>query len=166
MQGQLTDAGNTTTLAHYAKVLESAFLLSGLEIYKTGEKKKSSSPKLIVWNNALIHAVLNKSFQTARNDPEWWGYIVENAVGAHLLNNLRDIRSELYYWRQRNEEVDFILATPQSLWAIEVKSSRMKNPKGLKKFMELFPKAKPFIIGGNGIPLEDFFMSNPADFFI
>ena len=165
MIGQLTDAGNTTTLAHYAEILKSAFLLSGLNLYRTGERKRGSSPKLIMWNNGLIHAVQNMSFETARRDSEWWGFIVENAVGAHILNNLRDFTSELYYWRHRDEEVDFVLSTPKKIWAIEVKSSRMKNPKGLSAFCRLYPNAKPFIVGGSGMPLEDFFMAEPKNLF-
>ena len=163
--GQLTDAGNTTTLSHYAEVLSSAFLLSGLYLYKTGERKRGSSPKLIMWNNGLIHAVLNITFETALQDNEWWGYIVENAAGAHLLNHLRDITSRLYYWRMRNDEVDFILSMPKKLWAIEVKSSRMKKPKGLRAFCSTYPKARPFIIGGSGMPLEEFFSADPKELF-
>jgi predicted AAA+ superfamily ATPase len=166
MLGQLTDAGNTTTLAHYAKILESAFLLSGLELYKTGEHKRGTSPKLVMWNNALIHSVQTKDFDAAQNNPEWWGYIVENAVGAHILNNLLDVTSDLYYWRQRDDEVDFVLSSPNSLWGIEVKSSRMKNPKGLGVFMRRYPRAKPFIVGGNGMPLEDFFLADPKTLFV
>ena len=165
MIGQLTDAGNTTTLAHYAEILRSAFLLSGLDLYRTGERKRRSSPKLIVWNNGLAHAIQNTSFEKAQRDTEWWGFIVENAVGAHMLNNLRDFTSDLYYWRHRNEEVDFVLSSPRKLWAIEVKSSRMKNPKGLSTFCRLYPNAKPFIVGGSGMPLEQFFMEEPKNLF-
>ena len=157
MLGQLTDAGNTTTLAHYIQVLDSAFLLSGLEQYKIGQlPKRGSSPKLVLWNNALINAVSTNDFEATRNNPELWGRIVENAVGASLLNELRGLPYELYYWRRANYEVDYVLYTPKKTWAIEVKSSSMKHPRGLQKFLDLYPDAIPFIIGGNGMPLEDF----------
>jgi len=158
MLGQLTDAGNTTTLAHYVQLLHSAFLLSGLELFKIGRRpKRGSSPKLVLWNNALANAVSGKGFETAKNDSEEWGRLVDNAVGAMLLNQLQGSPYELYYWRQKGEEVDYILHAPSTTWAIEVKSSRIKNPHGKRRFLELYPQAKPFIIGGSGMPLEEFF---------
>ena len=158
MLGQLTDAGNTTTLSHYVQLLHSAFLLSGLELYKIGQRpKRGSSPKLVLWNNALVNAVSGKGFEASKNNPEEWGRLVDNAVGAALLNQLQGLPFELYYWRQKSSEVDYVLHTSESTWAIEVKSSRMKNPHGMRRFLELYPKAKPFIIGGSGMPLEEFF---------
>jgi len=158
MLGQLTDAGNTTTLAHYVQLLHSAFLLSGLELFKIGRRpKRGSSPKLVLWNNALANAVSGKGFETAKNDSEEWGRLVDNAVGAMLLNQLQGSPYELYYWRQKGEEVDYILHAPSTTWAIEVKSSRIKNLHGMRRFLELYPQAKPFIIGGSGMPLEEFF---------
>jgi predicted AAA+ superfamily ATPase len=83
MLGRLVDAGNTTTLAHYLHLLGSAFLLTGLEKFRAGQvRKRGSSPKLVLWNNALVSAVSGRSFAESRQEPAWWGRIVENAVGA------------------------------------------------------------------------------------
>ena len=158
MLGQLTDAGNATTLSHYVRVLSSAFLLSGLELFKIGQKpKRGSSPKLVLWNNALIHALSQTGYEKSRKDLEIWSRVVENAVGAALLNQFQESPYEVYYWRRGNEEVDYILHTMEATWAVEVKSSRMKGAHGLRKFIELYPDAKPFIVGGSGMPLEEFF---------
>jgi hypothetical protein len=43
MLGQLQDAGNTTTLAHYLKLLESAFLVSGIEAYSKGQIRSAAA---------------------------------------------------------------------------------------------------------------------------
>lgn len=162
MLGQLHDAGNTTTLAHYLKLLESAFLVSGLEQFKRGkQKKKGSSPKLIIWNNALINAVAGGSFESSRSDHSWWGRLVENAVGAHLTNQLSGFPYSLYYWRKRSDEVDFVVETPRNLWAIEVKSGKSQNTKGLEKFCTLYPEARQIVIGHGGLSLEDFFCNPP-----
>ena len=57
MLGQLTDAGNTTTLAHYLELLSGAGLLTGLNKYSTQLiRQKGSSPKLHVMNTALMTA--------------------------------------------------------------------------------------------------------------
>jgi len=163
MLGQLHDAGNTTTLAHYLKLLESAFLVSGLELFKRGkQKKRGSSPKLVIWNNGLINAVTGDTFIQAINTPSWWGRLVENAVGAYLQNSLAGRPYTLYYWRERHLEVDFVLETPRTTWAIEVKSGKAQSMKGMTKFCSLYPEVKPLIIGSDGLDLEEFFRIKPV----
>jgi len=166
MLGQLQDAGNTTTLAHYLKLFEAAFLVSGLECYKGRERqKRGSSPKLIVWNNGLINALSGRSFESARNDFSWWGRLVENAVGSHLLNHLRDLTYTVHYWRQRGCERDFVVRTPEHIWGIEVKSGVHGDPRGMSAFCKAFPDARTMIVGHQGMPLEDFFRTHPKDLF-
>ena len=162
MLGQLQDAGNTTTLAHYLRLLESAFLVSGLERFSGGEARtRGSSPKLIVWNNALVTALGNRSFEDLRAEPEVWGRLVENAVGAHLLNHLRGLAHEVTYARQRSYEVDFVVRTGTALWALEVKSGRARGAPGPARFKAERPEAKALIIGSGGMPLEEFFKTDP-----
>jgi predicted AAA+ superfamily ATPase len=166
MLGQLHDAGNTTTLAHYLKLLETAFLLSGLELFKRGrQKKRGSSPKLVIWNNALISAVAGRSLTLSREDYSWWGRMVENAVGAHLLNSLSSSPCSLFYWRERGMEVDYVIETPRSLWALEVKSGLPTKTPGLERFCQRYPEAEPLIIGAGGMPLEEFFRTDPVQLF-
>ncbi len=163
MLGQLHDAGNTTTLAHYLKLLESAFLVSGLEPFKRGrQKKKGSRPKLIIWNNGLINAVTGGTFESARSDHSWWDRLVENGVGAHLTNQLAGLRYSIYYLKKRSDEVDFVVEKPGKTWAIEVKSGSTQNTKGLEKFHTLYPEARQLAIGYGGISLEEFFNNPPV----
>jgi predicted AAA+ superfamily ATPase len=166
MLGQLQDAGNTTTLAYYLKLLEAAFLISGLELFKGGRRqKRGSSPKLIIRNNGLINAISGDSFKDSGNDFSWWGRLIENAVGAHLLNHLTELSYSVYYWRYRGLEVDFVVKTPKQLWGIEVKSGNSKNPKGLAEFIKHYPKARTLAVGGQGMDLEEFFRTDPRDLF-
>ena len=167
MLGQLQDAGNTTTLTHYIRLLESAFLVSGIELFRQGKlAKRGSSPKLIIWNNSLINAILNRPFKKTRENFSWWGRLVENAVGAHLLNNLAGFSYSLYYWRKRGLEVDFVVKTPQDVWALEVKSGKPKNPKGMNVFHDLYPDVKSLVIGAQGMPLDEFFKTDPKKIFV
>jgi predicted AAA+ superfamily ATPase len=162
MLGQLQDAGNTTTLAHYLKLLESAFLASGLELFSRGRvRKRGSSPKLILWNNALINATSLRSFADARRDGNWWGRLVENAVGAHFLNELQGPQWSFTYWRDGDHEVDFVVNHGSEVWAIEVKSGRSGKHGGVAAFRKAYPKAKVWLIGADGVKLEEFF-SRPA----
>jgi predicted AAA+ superfamily ATPase len=53
--GEMQDAGNTTTLSHYLNLLSDCGLLGGLEKYAGSViRKRSSSPKFQVYNNALL----------------------------------------------------------------------------------------------------------------
>ncbi|MBI5193653.1 MAG: ATP-binding protein [Nitrospirae bacterium] len=161
MLGQLQDAGNTTTLVHYLRLLETAFLVSGMEVYSKGQiRKRGSSPKLILWNNALINAISSKTFRDAVGDSAWWGRIVENAVGLHLCNGLSGTEYSITYWRDGDKEVDFVVSRGAESWAIEVKSGRTGKLSGIEHFRRKYSNAKAIIIGAGGIPLEQFFMSD------
>ncbi len=166
MLGQLQDAGNTTTLAHYLKLLETAFLISGLDQYKAGRgRKRAASPKLVLWNNALVTAYVGSDYRETRRDLPWWGRLVENSVGAHLFNGLDHTTHQVYYWRERNDEVDYIIKSPRNLWALEVKSGRNTTNHGLAAFLRRYPDARPLMIGNGATDLETFFLSDPMKIF-
>lgn len=159
MLGQLQDAGNSTTLAHYLKLLETAFLVSGLKLFSRGQiRKRGSSPKLILWNNALVNALSTKRFKESVGDEAWWGRLVENAVGAHFCNSLPGSDYHLTYWRDRDIEVDFVITRGAETWAVEVKSGRGGKSSGLERFRSRYPNARMLVVGGSGIPLEKFFL--------
>ena len=167
MLGQLHDAGNTTTLAHYLKLLETAFLVSGLESFKKGKiSKRGSSPKLIVWNNALINSLAGQDYQTVMSNNTLKGRLVENAAISHLLNHLHGPAHSISYWRQGHDEVDAVIQTPKNIWALEIKSGRTGKFTGLRKFIDAYPKSKPLIIGEGGLPLEEFFSTDPNEIFV
>ncbi len=158
MLGQLQDAGNTTTLANYLRLLETAYLVSGLELFSKGQvRKRGSSPKFVLWNNALVNALSLLSRKQARADGRWWGRLVENAVGAHLLNGLQGPDWNVTYWRDGDAEVDFVVAHGTRVWALEVKSGRPGKTYGIQAFRKRYPTAKVWLIGESGIKLADFF---------
>ena len=159
MLGQLQDAGNTVTLAHYLQLLQGAGLITGLPKYAGEEvRQRGSSPKLIVLNNAFMTASSPRNFQEARKNPDFWGRIVESAVGGALVNGTAGTDIKVYYWAGRNREVDFILSRGKHLTAIEVKSGGQKTSlPGIDAFSKEFTVSKKFLIGAQGMPLEDFF---------
>ncbi len=167
MLGRLQDAGNTTTLAHYLKMLEHAFLVSGLELFSKGRlRKRGSSPKVVLWNNALVNSLSTRSFTESLSDTSWWGRLVENAVGACLCNSLLSVEYTISYWRDGDNEVDYVVSRGQDVWAIEVKSGRGGKASGLSLFRVRYPDAKVLLVGGQGIPLADFFSRDPAAWLI
>ena len=158
MLGQLQDAGNTTTLAHYLDLLAGAGLVTGLQKYAGGvARRRASSPKLQVLNTALITAQAGITLGQARADHAFWGRLVESAVGAHLANAAATGECEVHYWRERNREVDFVLRAGRSLVAIEVKSGRAPETlPGMAAFSEAFRPTRKLLVGGDGIDLETF----------
>lgn len=162
LQGQLQDAGNTVTLAHYLDLLSQAGMLTGLPKY-AGQKhrQRASSPKINTLNTGLMSALAGYTFAEARNDRSHWGRLVESSVGAHLCNTAFD-DCEVQYWRESPNEVDFVLSNSRKLTAIEVKSGgKFATPKGLEIFAGKFNSARVHIVGEGGIPLAEF-LSRPA----
>jgi hypothetical protein len=160
MLGQLHDAGNTTTLAHYLELLGGAGLLTGLAKFSGRvARQRGSSPKLQVLNTALMSAQSGIFFDEARVDGESWGRLVESAVGAHLANAAAAGECELFYWRERNREVDFVVRAGREITAVEVKSGRGRDTRpGLAAFAEAFKPARRLLVGGDGIPVEEFLL--------
>ena len=160
MLGQLQDAGNTTTLAHYLDLLSAAGMLAGLAKYaRQAARQRGSSPKLQVLNTALVTAQSGVTLDAARGDREFWGRLVESAVGAHLANAAAAGVCELFYWRDRNREVDFVAKAGRVVTAIEVKSGRAPEAHpGLAAFAEAFKPVRTLLVGGDGIPVEEFLL--------
>mgnify|MGYP003433559639 FL=1 len=159
--GQLQDAGNVTTLATYLSILDECNLLVGLYKYANDEaRKRQSIPKLQVYNNALLTAYRGNGYEKDRIDPQVWGRWVESAIGAYLLDVAIENDCNLYYWRDKNDEVDYILERRCAVLAIEVKSGRRGMNSGLPKFNERYKPYNSIVVGTNGISLEDFLSSD------
>ncbi len=161
--GQLQDAGNTVTLAHYLTLLSQAGLITGLTKY-AGQacRQRASSPKLNVLNTALISAITGYSFTEACVDRSYWGRLVESTIGAHLVNTASD-NCQIQYWRESPYEVDFILTNGRKRVAIEVKSGKMdSSAKGLEIFANKYEETRLLVVGEDGVPLATF-LSKTAD---
>jgi hypothetical protein len=164
MLGQLQDAGNTTTLAHYLELLAGAGLLTGLQKYAgRAVRRRGSSPKLQVLNTALLTAESGLALEEARADRAFWGRLVESAVGAHLANAAAAGECELHYWREQQREVDFVVRSGRTLIAIEVKSGRVRDGlAGMSAFAQAYRPQRTLLIGEGGIPVEAFLSQSVA----
>ncbi len=164
--GQLQDAGNTTTLANYLRLLSDSGLLGGLEKY-AGDiiRKRGSSPKFQVYNNALITSQNNDTYEKAVINPKLWGRLVESSVGTHLMNHSISERYNLYYWREGNYEVDFVLEKGDKVIGLEVKSGMKAENAGIALFSDKFYPDKILLVGTGGIPYDEFLKINPKELF-
>ena len=167
MLGQLQDAGNTTTLAHYLDLLQSAGILTGLSKY-AGQRvrQRASSPKLVVLNTALMSASGSVKMKEAKQEPDQWGRWVESAVGSSLANGVVGKNIELFYWSSRNREVDFVLSRKNELVAIEVKSGRNRGTfPGVEAFSKEFKVKRKLLVGLQGIAIDEFLLTPPEELF-
>lgn len=157
MLGSLQDAGNTVTLAGYINLLNESGMLCGLQKYSIeAAGRRASIPKLQVCNNALKMVYNPHTFEQAIMDRKGWGRIFESGIGAWIVSQAFVHRFEVFYWRERSDEVDFILRKKGSVVAVELKSNAEKNTEGLNTFREMFHPKSAFIVGDGGIKAEDF----------
>ncbi len=164
--GQLQDAGNTTTLSHYLELLDTAGLLAGIEKYTPDRiRQRSSSPKFQVHNNALISAQRNDSYKDIIARPDEWGRMVESAIGAHLINHSLIEKYNLFYWRERNDEVDFVIERKGKLIGLEVKTNADGSTSGMIAFKNKCNPEKMLLIGNAGLRWQDFLSINPVSLF-
>ncbi len=155
--GQLDDKGNTDVVAHYLDLLNGAGMITGLQKYHPKEyQTRRSSPRFMVYDTALMSAAWRDRASTLLSDPELRGRLVESAVGACLLNRATAERFEVRWWRDGNDEVDFVVRSGERVTAIEVKSGRVKSLGGLETFIGRHPDAQSLVIGGAANSLEDF----------
>ncbi len=167
MLGSLQDAGNTVTLTGYVNLLDESGLLCGLQKYSIDTaRRRASIPKFQVYNNALKTAYNPRTFEQSIMDRGEWGRIFESSIGAWLVSQSFVHRFDVFYWRDRNDEVDFILRKKGHLIAIEVKSNAAKNTKGLTTFRNLFHPDQTFIVGDGGISAEDFLTMDIRKLFV
>lgn len=167
MLGSLQDAGNTVTLSGYINLLKESGLLCGLQKYSIDNaRRKASIPKLQVYNNALKTVYSPINFEQAIIDRKSWGRIFESNIGAYLVSQSFIHHFDVFYWRERDLEVDYILRKNNVLVAIEVKSNAEKRTEGLEKFRQLFNPKSALIIGDGGVSAEDFFTMDIRKLFI
>ena len=164
MVAQLQDKGNVVTASAYINTLDRCQMLCGLQKFAHDESRKYNSiPKFQVYNNALLSASRTLSYSAVHQDAELWGRWVESAVGAHFLSRSDELGYKMYYWRERADEVDFILAYDDKCVAFEVKSGRRVTNKGLSTFAEKFHPEHTYVIGSGGVPLADFLSMDMED---
>jgi len=164
--GQLHDAGNTVTLAHYLGLLDKAGILTGLQNYSGNViRTRNSSPRFMVYDTSLMTYVGGSGRRRLLDDPTDRGRLVESAVGAYLLARGKEEGFEVYWWRERDKEVDFVIKKGSRVTAIEVKSGRVKSVGGSMAFKKSHPEALSLIVGSTDLRLEEF-LSEKIELFL
>ena len=169
MLGQLQDAGNTVTIAGYLDLLAKAGMACALPKFSDKEiTKRRSTPHLMVFDTSLMTALSDKDKDALLGDPALRGHLVESAVGARLLARAPQEGFEVSWWREKNEEVDFVLRRGSRLSAIEVKSGHESGQSGMASFLAKNPSAKRIVVGGSSAGacgLEEFLLDEVPLFY-
>jgi len=164
--GSLQDAGNTTTLSGYLNILKDSCLLAGIHKFSIDKaRQRASIPKFQVFNSALRNVYSGYSFREAMMNPKVWGHFFESAIGAHLISESFTENYEVFYWRDGDLEVDFILKKDNKIVAIEVKSNNDTTNNGLAVFRERYKPHHSIVVGKGGMDAELFLGTNPAKLF-
>ena len=136
--GQLQDRGNTDLVKNYLEHYEGGYLLKQLFKFSNRQvSSRTSSPKILPLCPALYSVGIDADL-----GPDERGRSFELAVGMVLLR----LPGTVYYWRESNDEVDYVYQYGKKIVGIEVKSGRKKNARGLAKFKDKFPKATLLIV--------------------
>jgi predicted AAA+ superfamily ATPase len=154
IQGQMQGKGTLPTIQNYLRLLKEAFLITPVgKFSSSGLRIRGSSPKLVVHDNGLVRCFERPVH--APLSPDRAGRYVENAVGARLIESGFD----LFYWKDRNLEVDWVAVGPDGRrWAIEVKSGEIfaKDLDGLSEFCRRHPDFEPYLVSAVGQTLDGF----------
>lgn len=172
MQGQLQDSGALETVANYLALLQDAYLIAPLEKYSSqAHRRRSSPPKLVTLNNALLAATHPQGAPDTVREPERFGFWVENACLAFAFNQ----GQQVWYWREEPLEVDAIIEGSWGKWAVEVKTGRfdIHSLRGLLEFCRRNPAFTPLVVSAPGdepiaqrhgiasVSWEDFLVAGP-----
>ena len=147
-------------------LLKDSGLLSGIQKFSIDKaRQRASIPKFQVFNSALRNVYSGCTFSEVIQNPKAWGHLYESAIGAHLISRAFTDNYEVYYWRDGNMEVDYILKKNNRIVAIEVKSNNDSTNKGLSIFREKYKPHSSFVVGKNGMDAETFLGIPPAKLF-
>ena len=157
MLGQLHDAGNTTTLAHYQELLNKTWMIAGIQKFSgSAVSIKSSIPKWMIYNSSFSSVYSELTFKQSYTQLDMWGRCVERSIGAYLLNQSRVKDFELFYWREGNNEVDFILKKGKKIISLEVKTNKLKFHKGIEKFNQTYKTFKNILVSKDSLSWDEF----------
>jgi len=83
----------------------------------------------------------------------------ETAIGkTYFITAVEN--SEVFYWRDRNREADFVVRAGRKQTAIEVKSGRSRDVlPGMQAFNKAFKPDRLLHVGADGIAVEEFLRS-------
>jgi predicted AAA+ superfamily ATPase len=128
--------------------------------------QKASTPKILVHDNGIVNALKGISYAGFLADKDYYGRVFENSIGINLYNSAKIVSGEIFYWRERNYEVDYVVKAHGIISAIEVKSGNSDvDVKGLKAFKRKYPEAVLIVISKKEVKIDGVTWVNPVNYF-
>jgi hypothetical protein len=122
--------------------------------------KEEKSFKLYFSDVGLLMTFTNIPYITIAKENEhnlFKGAIAENYVAQQLKAK----GHELYYWKNKNNEVDFILQEDDSIIPVEVKASTNKRSRSLKEYIRQYNPRTSIRISAKNFGITDDIKSIP-----
>ena len=134
------------TLKRYLRLLEALYFVYLLPSWHSNQGKRlTKSPKVYLCDTAILTTVLGIDSDNLEGDPTFTGQVLESFVFSELLKqkSWSTTPFELYHFRDRDVEVDFVLEKSDGgLVGIEVKSTNIIHNGDLKGLYHLKTLAK------------------------
>lgn len=142
------------TFDRYLSYLERAFLVFTLLNYSGNEGvKQKRGRKLYFVDGAVRNAALQRGVGPL-SDPGEMGLLFENLVASHLHSLGQQGQVRLYYWRDKDDEIDLVYDHPDAPLAFEIASSAGHKRGGILAFMARFPqfRGRCYLVAPNLTP--------------
>ncbi len=128
------------TFDRYLSYLERAFLVFTLQNYAGSEgAKQRRGRKLYFVDGAVRNAALQRGLGPLTDATEM-GLLFENLAASHLHALGLQSQTRLYYWRDKEDEIDLVYDHPEQPLAFEIASRPGHRRGGVVAFMARFPR--------------------------
>lgn len=144
------------TLTSYLSLLEKSYLIKTIYNLSDSFRTKSLRQRKIFFSTVNAVAFRNTSGVNSESFNLKIGQLVENYVLNYLLKNNLE---EVYFWRQREKEIDFVIKTPEKLIPVEVKYQNQIKPNNLKNLIYFCQQKKiseAFVVTKNTLENKTF----------
>jgi predicted AAA+ superfamily ATPase len=145
---------DTTTASTYLHYLDQACLITILENYSSNRAKiLRKNKKIYVSDNGILNGIINNETLNARDE----GFLAENAC-VQLARSYCEAHSfNLFFWRDKQTEVDLVIDKKTHLLPVEVKYRNKIKPEdtgGLRVFMDKYGLKTGLVITKNTLMRE------------
>ena len=144
---------SSKTIKGYYQILEDTLIATKMDPYlKSKRRRLTMHPKYYLFDLGVINAATGRVSVSSVKGTTVYGALFEHFVilETYRLIHYAEKPYRMYHWRSSHgAEVDMIIETADTLWAVEIKSSanvRSGDLSGLKSFMKDYPMAKSLCV--------------------
>jgi predicted AAA+ superfamily ATPase len=154
------------TVSDYLYYLQSSMLIRLLEKYAKTEVSRLRAFRKLYTVDSGLYVHLQRLSPSQIEQKGALGRLAEIAVFAQL-KSYSAVSENLFYFRERDMEVDFVVRTPKGLIPVEVKYREApKDLRGIKYFMQRFNASKAIVITKDMLKKEDNILFVPLRLFL